>query len=183
MQRYEVGKIYHPGKTRWQEGTDFNYRSNTLELRMFFSKLTHSDIRAIRNGPCSFALTVIDGVIFFLFEFGKACPLSDNNYSWWMVSEKERTLPPELGPGEMALLSIILVSAEDGIIRALRQISLGHDFSVKLFDAIRDQSRQPFDQARHDQVIASVYRRYPTSQALLKQAIATCVVEGNARAN
>jgi hypothetical protein len=149
MFRYEVNKPYHKGKTHWQTGTDFNWRSNTLELRLFFDKLTHSDIRAIRNGPCEFALTVIDGVIFFLFNFGQACPWSDNSYAWGLIAEGERTIPPELGPGEMALLSIILVSAEDGIIRALRQISLGHNFSVKLFDAIRAQAQQPFDAARH----------------------------------
>jgi hypothetical protein len=177
MQRYEVGKIYHPGKTRWQEGTDFNYRSNTLELRMFFSKLTHSDIRAIRNGPCRFHLANIDGILFFLFEFGRACPLSDNSYSWWLVPEKERTIPPDLTPGEMAVLTIILVSAEDGIIRAMRQISLGHDFSKALYDAIRKQTQQPFDPAQHDRAIANVYRQHPTTQALLRQATATCIVE------
>lgn len=177
MQEYRVGKIYHPGKTHWQDGTDFNYRSNTLELRMFFSKLTHSDIRAIRNGSCTFALAVTGNVIWFLFEFGKASPWSDNSYSIHLVAENERTIPPVLKSGEMALLTIILVSAEDGIIRALRQISLGHDFSKTLFDAIREQSSRPFNRAEHDRQIAETYRRYPTTQALLMLAQATCIVD------
>lgn len=83
----------------------------------------------------------------------------------------------------MALLTTILVSAEDGIIRALREVSLGHNFSQALFDAIRTQAEQPFDASRHDQAIAAVYQRYPSTQALLKQAIATCIVEGRASAN
>jgi hypothetical protein len=179
MQRYEVGKIYHPGKTRWDEGTDFNYRSNVLELRMFFSRLTHSDIRVIRNGSCTFAFTMIGDILFFLFDFGKACPWSDNNYSIHLVPENERTIPPDLAPGERALITIILVSAEDGIIRALRQISLGHDFSKALYEAIRQQSQRPFSPAQHDSALADAYRRYPTTQALLRQARATCIVESN----
>lgn len=95
MFEYRVGKVYHPGKTHWQPGSDFNFRSGVLELRLFFDKLTHSDIRAIRNGPCTFHLAAVNTILFFIFEFGKACPLSDNSYSWWLVPEDERT-PPHL---------------------------------------------------------------------------------------
>lgn len=182
-QEYRVGSIYHPGKTRWTDGTDFNYRSNTLELRMFFSRLTHSDIRAIRNGPCTFHFTIVEDTLFFLFEFGKACPLSDNSYSWWLVSEQERTIPPVLKSDERALLTIILVSSEDGIIRALRQISLSHEFSIKLFDAIREQTTRPFDRVQHDLKIARVYSKYPTSKALRSVSIATCVIPGSEKLN
>lgn len=177
MQRYEVGKPYHPGKTRWQPGSDFNYRSNTLELRLMFDKLTHSDIRAIRRGPATFAFTVIDDIVFFLFEFGRACPWSDNSYSIHLVPENERTIPPELAPGEQAVLTIILISAEDGIIRALRQISLVHDFSKALYDSIREQAHKPFTQAEHDRQIAAAYRRYPRTEALVRTAKASCIVE------
>lgn len=177
MPEYRVGKIYHPGKTRWQEGTDFNYRANSLELRMFFSNLTHSDIRAMRGGRCTFAFAVIEGIIFFLFEFGRACPLSDNSYSIHLVPETERTLPPVLAAGEMPLLYIVLVRAETGIIEALRVISLGHNFSKALFDAIREQAARPFNHAEHDRKLAAVYARYPTAESLLRLAEATCTIE------
>ena len=179
MARLAVGELYYPGKTRWQEGTDFNWRSNTLELRMFFSKLTPSDIEAMKHGACTFYLVVVKGVIFLLFEFGRACPLSDSSYSWWLISEEERTLPPELTGNEQAVLTIILVSAEDGIIRALRQIALGHDFSKALYDAIRAQTQQEFSAKKHDEIIAETYRKYPTSHHLLRIAQATCIVESH----
>jgi hypothetical protein len=181
MPEYRVGTIYHPGKTHWQDGTDFNYRAGALELRMFFSRLSGSDIRAIKNGACTFAFSVIDDIVFFMFEFGRACPWSDNSYSIHLVDEAERTTPPELKPGEMALLTIILVSSEDGIIRALRQLSLGHDFSRALYDAIRAQSARPFDRATHDAHIARAYRQYPNVQALLARAQATCIVESHSQ--
>lgn len=178
MQEYRVNTLYHPGKTRWQTGSDFNWRSGCLELRLFFDHLTNRDIREIRQGACSFHFTVVNDTLFFLFNFGQACPLSDNSYSYWLVSENERTIPPELAPNEMATLTIILVSAEDGIIRAIRQISLSHDFSVGLFDTIRKQTEQPLDRAEHDRRIALTYRQYPTSEALRRIAQASCIVEG-----
>ena len=183
MYRYEVGKIYHAGKTRWQDGTDFNYRASSLELRMFFSRLTHSDIRAIKNGRCTFAFAVIDGIIFFLFEFGKACTWSDNSYSIHLVPEYERTIPPTLHDHESALLHIILVEATTGIIVALRVISLSYDFSTKLFDAIREQATQPFDRNEHDRKLASIYARYPTVESMVKLSQATCIVESKSIQN
>ncbi len=177
MPVYEVGKVYHPGKNRWQPGADFNYRSGMLELRLMFDKLTHSDIRAIRNGACTFALVVEGEIIFLLYEFGKACPWSDSPYTIHMVPENERTIPPELAPGEMALLTIILIGCEDGIIKAMRQISLGSYFSQKLYQAIQSQAQQPFNQAEYDSQLARTYRKYPTTQALLRQAQASCIVE------
>lgn len=184
MSELRVGTVYHPGKTHWAPGTDFNWRGDAsknvgvLELRLMFDRLTPSDIRQIRSGPCQFHVAVVNDTLFFLFKFGTVCPLSDNSYNWHLVAEDERTVPPVLADDEMAVLTIILVSAEDGIIRALRQVSLSHSFSVALFDAIRAQIERPFDRVKHDANIAETYVQYPTSQALLKRAIATCIIEG-----
>lgn len=178
MSEYRVGKLYFPGKHRWVDGTDFNYRSGCLELRMFFSNLTPQDIREIRSGPCSFHLAVVNDTLFILFQFGKACPLSDNSYSWHMVAEDERTIPPMLSSDERATITIILVSSEDGIIRAIRQIALSHDFSVALYQAIREQIDKPFDRQEHDRNIAATYAQYPTPQSLLRKATATCIIKG-----
>jgi hypothetical protein len=179
MAEYQVGALYHPLKTRWQDGSDFNYLSGCLELRLFFSNLTASDIRQIQQGACTFHLAIVEETLFFLFQFGKACPLSENSYSWWLVDEKERTIPLfTLNPGERAVLTIILVSAEDGIIRAIRQVFLSHGFSSRLFEAIRKQTEQPFNHDEHNRHIAEAYRRYPTPQALLEQAQISCFIGG-----
>jgi hypothetical protein len=179
MYRYEVGKLYHPDKRQWQERGEYNYRSNAHELRLFFSGLTHSDIRRIRNGSCTFSFAVTGDIIWFFYEFGKACPWSDNSYSIHLVPSDERTIPPELAENEQAILTIILVSSEDGIIKALRQIKLGHDFSVALHTAIREQASQSFNQIKYDAQIAEVYRKYPTTKILLQRAQATCIVKSS----
>lgn len=183
MPEYRVGTVYHEGKYRWEEGTDFNYRSGVLELRMFFDKLTKEDIRAIRDGQCYFAFTVLEDIIFFMSDFGPSCPLSDNSYHIGMVDEEERTIPPTLKIDEMVPITIILVSAEDGIIRALRRVWLGHDFSEKLYTAIREQYNKPFNRGKHYGDIGRIYKKYPSPRDLLNIAVATCIVEAKSSQN
>jgi hypothetical protein len=179
MYRYEVGKLYHPERTRWEERGEYSYRANSHELRMFFSRLTPQDVRAIRNGKCTFAVAPIEDIVFFCYEFGRACPWSDAPYTIHAVKPEERTLPPELSASSRAPLSIILVAAETGIIQALRQISLGHDFSMALHTAIREQAMRPFKPASYDRQLEQAYKQYPTTSDLLKRSVATCVVGDN----
>lgn len=188
MTELRVGEEYHKGKVEWEEGTDFNYRSGVLELRMFFSGLSSEDIQQIREGDCYFAFTVLENIIFFMFDFGRSCPLSDNSYSIHMVDEEERVTPPILKPDEMVPLTIILVSSEDGIIRALRRVFLGHDFSEKLYSAIakqviEQQDNKYFSREKHLANVARVYKKYPSTKQLLAIAQATCIIESKASLN
>lgn len=177
MYKYKVGTLYNANRTRWPQGIEYNYRANTHELRMFLASLKPQEVERIRSGPYKFALVEEGDVIFLCSDFGSPFPWSDSPYSIHMVPKDERTIPQELQPGERALLYIVLVSAETGIIRALRIISLGHFFSVALHEAIREQAERPFNQACYDRQLAEVYRKYATTQALLKRATISCIIE------
>lgn len=177
MYEYRVGTLYNKNRTRWPQAVEYNYRANTHELRMFLAHLAKPEIEQIASGPCRFALAVEGDVIFLLSDFGKPSPWSDSPYTIHMVPAHEQTEPPELRASERALLTIVLVSAEDGIIRALRTLSLGHDFSNALHTAIREQMGKPFDQARYDRQLANAYQRYPTTQVLLKRVKVTCIIQ------
>ena len=189
MQEYRVGTLYNKNRKQWPQAIEYNYRgvaarnAGAHELRMFLGQLKKSEVEQIRSGSCRFSLVVEGDIIFLCSDFGTPSPWSDSPYTIHMVSEHERVIPPELAPGEMALLTIILVHAETGIIAALRQISLGHDFSVTLHNAIRGQAERPFNQARYDRQLAEVYRKYPTTQALLLRAQATCIIEESSQQN
>lgn len=99
MAEYRVGEPYIPGRTRWPEGVDFNYRSGALELRLFFSRLGDRDVRDIRQRECEFALYVEQPLIVLLYRFGQAVPWSDAPFTIGLVPLKQRTLPTlDLGP-------------------------------------------------------------------------------------
>lgn len=178
--KYEVGKLYDPRRTSWSQGGDFNFRSGELELRLFFARLTEADIAAIRSGPATFGYTVVEDLIFFCYEFGQACPISDSNFTIWKVPEAERTHTPLLAAGESAALTIFLVSSETGILRAIRQEFLTPEMSVGLFVDIEAQFTRPYDAAAVDRQLERVYAT-SSSADLFRRAAWTTSVPGAAR--
>jgi hypothetical protein len=139
MFEYRVGTLYNQNKTHWNQCIEYSYHANIHELRMFLTGLSKQEIETIRSGPCYFVLVEEEDVLFLCSEFGlspytiqrryhrhrtrKPSRWSESPYSIHMVPKDERTEPPKLAPGEQALLHIVLVSTEDGIIRTLRIIS------------------------------------------------------------
>jgi len=172
MYKYEVGKLYHPSRTSWPEGIEYNWRQNTHELKLFYRYPSAEEIAAVKRAPAECALTVVGDILFLVFRFG-AQPWSDAPYSWWMVPPDQRTPPPALAGEERALLNVLLIDAGTGIIRAVRAISLGPAFSQALHAAIRAQAAAAsFDQAAYDRQLAAAYRLYRNSGALLAAATA-----------
>lgn len=171
---YKVGERYHPDRTSWPESPQYNYRAGAHMLDLFYRNLSASEIDDIRFAPVELAINTqaSKDVIFFLYRFGSA-PWSDAPYTWHMVTKDEQTMPATLADGEGQLLSVTLVEATNGIIRALRVVSMSPHFSRKLHDAIRAQAARPFDQATYDAELARCYQRYPDSQALLAGAVRT----------
>lgn len=170
MYKYEVGNLYSPNRTNWPEGVEYNWRSNTHELKLFYARPAVPEIVDVKRGPAEFALTVVGDILFLVFRFGPQ-PWSDAPYSWWMVPADQRTPPPALAGEERALLNILLIDAGTGIIRAVRVVSLAPAFSQALHTAIQAQAAAgAFDQAAYDRQLAAAYRRYRSSAALLAAA-------------
>ncbi len=173
MYRYEVGKLYSQTRTRWDEGTEYNFRSNVHEIRLFFRQPRPIEVQSVKTGEAQFGLVVKEDVILLVFKFG-ALPWSDASYTWHRVPENERTLPPEeLRPEERAQVTTFLINADTGILLAIRQTSFSPEFTAKLHQAILDQAQQSFDQVRFDRQLRWLYSQHQ-SQDLLKLAMARC---------
>lgn len=113
-----------------------------------------------------------DDPIFFLYRFGGQ-PWSDAPYSWHLVPAAERVLPPDpLGPDDRPLLTVILVDAASGLVRALRALSLPPPVAAPLHAAIRAQATAPFDPTTYDLRLTALYAQYPTTPRLLGQSVA-----------
>ena len=176
----QVGKPLVPGRTAWPEKADFNYYDAGAELRLFFPTPPPAEVAAVRAGPCDFALAVAGDVLFLLYRFGRAgagVPWSDAPFSWHLVPEGRRQMPPtpwELRPDTRALLQVILTDAATGLVRVLRAVSLAPDFTRALFAAVAVQAATLWcGPAAYDRQVAAAYRRWPSSEALLA-AVARC---------
>lgn len=176
MYAYEVGKLYNPNRYVWPEAVQYNYRSGGHELVLFYRRPTASEILAVRREPAEFALAVHEDVIFFLATFGPN-HWEDSPFSIHLVPEEQRTLPPtELTPETRVLLPVTLVDASNGIVRAMRQLTLSPAFTAKLYERLRAQAARPFPgQVRYDQQIAYYYRRYNSGQMANMVAVARCM--------
>lgn len=174
MHEYQVGKPYIAGKTKYPENGEYNYRGGEHELRLFLADLTPAEINAVRLGRAEFGLFVDGPVILFLYRFGDGIPWSDAPYTVHVVPEIERQLPPVLEGPQRALLHVILVEANTGIIQVLRAVTFSPDFTRALHRAIFGQGTQPFDQAAYDRRLAQLYARHSTTE-LVRKATARCI--------
>jgi hypothetical protein len=175
LQSYQVGTLYHPDRTRWPENAEYNYRSNTHEIRLFFPRPKPIEVQQVKQGEASFALVVEEPIIFLVWKFG-SLPWSDGSYAWHRVPEDERTLPKDprlMTPQERQVVTTFMVNADNGILLAIRQVSFSHDFTQALHQAIREQAARPFDQVIFDRKLRMLYSQHD-SRGLLHLAIARC---------
>lgn len=139
-----IGQRYLSHKQIWTEGSDYNYRRQAHELRLFYNSPVPDEIDAVDHGPVAFAVYPFQDVIYFCFNlFGvwEACP-----FSLHLMPEAERTVPVECddnrAPG--ATLTILLVDARTGILVAKRTVTLSPPFTRALECSIRVQAARPF---------------------------------------
>lgn len=170
LHAYRVGQLYNDQRTTWPEAGQYQFRAGGHELLLFWRSPSEREVRDVARGDAEFALYVAPPLLVFLYRFGRM-DWSDAPYSWHLVPAAERTLPEPAHLAEPhALLSVVLVDAESGIIRSLRALSMQPAFTAALSLAIRDQAAEPWDTARYDAALAELYRRYPHSDNLAARA-------------
>ena len=166
MHRLEVGKPYHPGRRRWPEGSDYNFRNGGHELRLFVGGATLPEVEAVRSGPVQFGFFAEPEGLFLITRFGTRMSF-DCSYNWHRVSENDRTLPPpteETSPELRALLTILLIEATNGVVLAIRTVTFSPEFTRALHRAIADQAGAPYDRAAHERWAAGMKRRLSSHQ-------------------
>ena len=168
MHRLEVGKPYHPGRRRWPEGSDYNFRNGGHELRLFVGGATLPEVEAVRSGPVQFGFFAEPEGLFLITRFGTRMSF-DCSYHWQRMAETtgDRTMPPaseETSPALRALLAIILIEATSGVVLALRTVTFSPEFTRAIDRAIADQAAGPYDPAGHREWADGMTARLSTDQ-------------------
>lgn len=173
-----MGERY--SRERWdQDSVEYLFRRGH-ELRVVLSDLTEREIARIGgDGRVDLALVVEPLVFTVLAQFDGVIPWSGAPFSWHQLPEDERVLPPTLTAGERAVLTLVLVEASDGIVRAVRSLVLSPEFSGALEEAIRDQAARPFIKADHGRQAADLYAHW-RAYDLVDRAIARWSSTGRA---
>ena len=141
MQIVALGKRLFGNRSELPEGIEYNYQAGDHTLLISLKNLRSPEIAAVAAEPAEFGLYCENDIIFLLYRFGDALPWSDAAFSWWNTAEEDRPLAPARENAEgRALLTIILVGAGTGVVKAIRAMTFSPDFTEKLHDAIRKQA-------------------------------------------
>jgi hypothetical protein len=174
---YAVGKPYNESRRSWPETNQFLCRRGQFELLLFYNRPSESEVLQIRKAEVRFGLLPYREAIFLLYRFGDA-GWSDAAFSWWLHPEGDRTLPmpaAEIMAETRILLHIMLIGADDGLIKAIRLVTLSNPFTAKLLEAVRKQASEPWPgDAKYTATIQAAYSLWPQSRQMASAAIARC---------
>jgi hypothetical protein len=161
----QVGEIYSPEHTRYDEGARYLYSDGAHELVLFWNAPTPAEVEGFRQQPMEVGLFSHGPAVFLLYKIATVCEWSDVAFNLHMVPEAQRQLPDE-PPGERARLRLVLVDAESGLIRAKRIVSLDKVMTQALKMTLRAQAADAFNRVIYEAAVQQVYARYPDGDAL-----------------
>lgn len=155
----EVGKPYMPIVGR-PEGVFFDLDEAGYTLIYNFDKPTEAEISAASaDQPFEIRYAVLSGAIWILTKCG-SLNWTDAPFNPHLSLNYADPLEPT--PGTGTSLTFIMTDATDGIIKHLRLIGLGTDFSAALREEVIRIHSAPFDREAYDSGLASVYAKYST---------------------
>lgn len=173
--KIEVGRPYRQGVRQLPQGAHYSYGLAGHELLLAIPSPEKGEVEAVRQGEAEFALFTAGSLVVLLYRLGRAgsgIPWGDAPYSWHLVPEERRDVPSaDLEAGKRAVLSVHLVDAATGIVRALRLVSLSPELTRELHQAIRSQALGAWPPpGGYDAALDALYERHPTTESLLAHA-------------
>lgn len=183
MYTLRVGDKFSP-MYRHPEGAYFTIDDSGLMLIYNYRMPTEKELSAVKEGnPAEFRFLVENGMIFFMSKMG-SLPWNDSPFDPRL--DRDRGLEPPVSANDGYLMTFMMVDAATNTIKHIRAIGLGHDFSLKLCDAIdefynREENSQieSIDALRkiNDVRMNMVYDKF-TSSELAKRATVSYRIKG-----
>ena len=160
--RYRGGAASQAGP--WQyagDGIEYHYGEQGHELRVILRNLIEREVERIGGEGVVHLAPVVEPLVFtLLVGFDGVIPWSGGPYSWHRLHDEERALPAPLVEGEAVELTVVLVEGSDGIVRAVRSVTLTPDFSLALHIAIRDQAAHSFDEEEYERQADTLHQQW-----------------------
>lgn len=159
LNKFEVGKLFNEGVTKYKEGVLFDIDDNGCNLIIRFNAPSNNEIQAIKQSKIKIGYYTEGEAIFMLFKF-EGINWIDAPYS--VKLSKNLTKIEEINDGQGLAINIYLVDANTGILKSMRLVGLPTGFSRKLKLAIEKQMSMSFE--NYNQTVNTIYRKYTTKK-------------------
>lgn len=159
MQTGQVGQLYEAGQDKLEEKIVYRLDKDGHGLVIIKAGIAAREVENIEHGSVKLGLYIDGPIIFLLFKFGTSS-WNDAPYSWHTVPRDLRAYPVEVT--DAGILTVTLVDAEDGLVRAVRKVALTPEFADTLNEAITIQANGSFNGLSYAKHINSVYNQYTT---------------------
>lgn len=165
----EVGKPYLESRSSYPEGVEVSWfrRDADAELRFFWSGVTEQDIQAFSEGEVELGLFFQSPILLIVFKIDGATEWSDVAYTPHALAKEQLALPKHIEPEEQFSLALVLTDAEDGVVKALRHLTLSTEFFRTLLDCVQMQVKSPYSPAQFNQALDELYGAYPDAAELV----------------
>lgn len=163
MQKSQVGQSYIPGQIKLEEQLRYRLDYEGHSLLLVKAGITEPEIENIQKGTVELGMYIDGPIIFLLFKFGTST-WNDAPYSWHTVPAGIRVYPAEAM--ETDKLKVALVEANDGLVKAVREIVFTPEFADKLNEAITNQATGSFNGLSYAKHINMVYNQYTAGDML-----------------
>lgn len=145
----EIGKPLQEGLTCYLQGSVFEFNSRGCFLLIAYSLMTEDEIRSFYNGNVEFNIGIYDNIIFFCKKIEGLRDWSYSGYNYHLLDSEFRPSLKYIGEDIGLKIQMILVDANIGIVRGIREVELTSDLSRKLIIETRRQSEQECDKNRY----------------------------------
>lgn len=174
MRSVTVGSLYDPQRQRWAPVPIARITRTGIHLILMIANPTEIEVEAVRSGVPRFAWIDAPNVALLAWTFDPGIPWTDAPYSPHL--EQAGDIPGIEGPaGSPAAIAVVLVDADTGVVRAVREITWPDDFAAVVRASIARMASAPFDMNATDAAMAELYITYPdTAELVAMKATVTC---------
>ena len=178
MRQTMVGMPFISRVTALAESTIYNYTPGGHMLTICVSNPAHGLIHSVQNEEVVFGLFEIERTLFILAKFGRL-PWQASYYNWRINAPVLRPDPwHDLGRLKNGIaVSVCLVNASNGIVEALRSVTLSHEFSRAFLEKVSDQTKRPFDPWRHAEIVDEVLDGFAKGVNMMSDVFCMCTAE------
>ena len=167
MRNHTIGSVFDTRLPLWRDGARLEFDGESFELIITDGDCSPKVIEAVKNGNAEFALTVKNEVLFFLAKLGPA-RIEVAFHAQLGQYKFDEVYPHSAG----YTIPIYLVNSRNGVLKAIRIVSLTKEFSQRLFDEITRQANDHnFDLSTYSASLQNVLNAYTMKDLMRLSAI------------